>query len=145
MSDNMEQNTTETISYDDVINKLTEQIASMKVLITQVKQLKKEHNSKLTKKKEKVKKERDPNKPPPFSKPVEISDELFKFLDLTENISRTDITKMMYKYIKDEALQNQDHKRQFIIDENLSKLFKIDKGDSIEYFKLQTHMKQHYK
>lgn len=131
--------------FDAVINKLNESIATMKDLVNEVKALKKEQ-AKMEKSatKKKVKKERDPNKPLPFSKPVEISDELRSFLKQEGDISRTEVTQKMYAYIKEHSLQNQEQKRQFILDEPLAKLFKLKKGDPIEYFKLQTHMKQHY-
>lgn len=128
--------------YDSVINKLTESLTTIKAIILEVKTLKKESSK--SKKKKKQKKDVDPNKPPPFSKPVEISNELRTFLDEKGDISRTDVTKRMYAYIKENNLQNQEKKREFTIDEKLAKLFKLKKGDSIEYFKLQTHMKDHF-
>ena len=130
------------VQFDSVIERLTEQITSMKSLLSEVKTLKKEATKPV--KVKKVKKERDPNKPPPFTKPVEISPELRKFLKQEGDISRTSVTQKMYAYIKDKKLQNPEMKRQFIIDKPLAKLFKVDEKTSMEYFKLQTHMKQHY-
>ena len=128
--------------FDSVIERLSEQITSMKTLLAEVKILKKEATKPV--KAKKLKKERDPNKPPPFTKPVEISTELRKFLKQEGDISRTEVTQKMYSYIKDKKLQNPEMKRQFIIDKPLAKLFKVDEKTSMEYFKLQTHMKQHY-
>ena len=132
--------------FDAVIDKLNDSIMNMKNLVNEVKAMKKEHwkMEKASSSKKKVKKERDPNKPPPFTKPVDISDELRAFLNQEGDISRTEVTQKMYAYIKEKALQNQEQKRQFILDDPLAKLFKLKKGDSMEYFKLQTHMKQHY-
>ena len=109
-----------------------------------MKALKKEAIANDKKKTKKVKKEVDPNKPKPFTKPVEITEELRKFLDKEGDISRTEVTQKMYAYIKEKSLQNTEQKRQFILDEPLAELFKLKKGDSMEYFKLQTYMKQHY-
>ena len=133
---------TMTKNFDSVIERLTEQLSSMKTLLAEVKTLKKEATKPV--KIKKVKKERDPNKPPPFTKPVVISPELRKFLKQDGDISRTEVTQKMYAYIKDKNLQNPEMKRQFILDKALSKLFKVDEKTSMEYFKLQTHMKQHY-
>lgn len=130
-----------TEQYDSVLEKLQESMTTLKGLISDVKQLKKEA---LKAPKKKAKKEKDPNKPPPFSKPVEITPELRKFLGEKGDISRTDVTKRMYAYIKEKDLQNKEMKRQFILDDALAKLFKLKKNDSMEYFKLQTHMKQHF-
>jgi len=128
--------------FDSVIDRLNEQLNSIKGLLSEVKTLKKEATKPV--KVKKVKKERDPNKPPPFTKPVEISAELRKFLKQDGDISRTEVTQKMYAYIKDKNLQNPEMKRQFILDKAMSKLFKVDEKTSMEYFKLQTHMKQHY-
>ena len=128
--------------FDSVIDRLTDQISSMKTLLAEVKTLKKDALK--PKKLKKIKKERDPTKPLPFTKPVKISDELRKFLKVEGDISRTEVTQKMYAYIKDNKLQNPDMKRQFVIDKSLAKLFKVDEKTSMEYFKLQTHMKQHY-
>ena len=128
--------------FDSVIDRLTEQMTSMKTLLVEVKSLKKEAIKPV--KLKKVKKERDPNKPPPFTKPVEISPELRKFLKHEGDISRTAVTQKMYAYIKEKKLQNPEMKRQFVIDKPLAKLFTVDEKTSMEYFKLQTHMKQHY-
>jgi upstream activation factor subunit UAF30 len=125
--------------YDALIDKLNDSISLMKNMIVEVKSLKKE-----SLKSKKVKKEKDPNKPPPFTKPVDISDELRSFLDHKEDISRTEVTQKMYAYIKEKNLQNKDNKRQFVIDDSLAELLKLKKGELVEYFKLQTYMKQHY-
>ena len=133
---------TVTEQFDSFIDRLNEQMSSMKLLLAEVKVLKKEATKPV--KLKKVKKERDPNKPPPFTKPVEISSDLRKFLKQEGDISRTEVTQKMYAYIKDIKLQNPEMKRQFVLDKPLAKLFKVDEKTSMEYFKLQTHMKQHY-
>jgi len=130
--------------YDSLVERLGEQVTFLKSMMTDVKALKKEALASEKKKTKKIKKEVDPNKPKPFTKPVEITDELRKFLKQDGDISRTEVTQKMYAYIKEESLQNEEHKRQFILDTPLAKLFKLDKGTSMEYFKLQTYMKQHY-
>ena len=138
------EKTTMTEQFDNVLDKLNEHISVMKNLVNEVKNMKKDYTKFEKSSHKKVKKEKDPNKKPPFTKPVDISDELRSFLKQDGDISRTEVTQKMYAYIKEKALQNQEQKRQFIIDDALAKLFKLDKGVSMEYFKLQTHMKQHY-
>ena len=135
---------TMTEQYDTLLERLNEQVTALKSIMNDVKVLKKEALANEKKKTKKVKKEVDPNKPKPFTKPVEITDELRTFLDKEGDISRTEVTQKMYAYIKEKSLQNTEQKRQFILDEPLAKLFKLKKGDSMEYFKLQTYMKQHY-
>ena len=50
----------------------------------------------------------------------------------------------MSEYIKTKSLQNPDNKREFIVDEKMSKLLGVKKGTSIKYFGLQGHLKAHY-
>lgn len=131
--------TMDNLSIDD---KFDQVIATLKSLMNEVKELKKE--AKKSQKKKKIPKEVDPNKPVPFSQPVVISSELRDFLNVEGDISRTSVTKKIYEYIKVNNLQNQDAKKNFFLDNKLSKLFNLEKGSQVEYFRVQTHLKQHY-
>ena len=124
----------QTEKYDEIINKLNEQITNCKYLINEVKTLKKN-------KKQKSKPNIDSNRPKPFSKPVEITNDLRNFLNVEGEISRSEVSKLIYKYIKDKNLQNPDYKRQFKVDDSLSKLFNTDQDTCIEYLKVQTYLK----
>ena len=126
--------------FDIIISKINDQILYMKSLAIEIKNLKKE-TIKSTKKPKKI---RDPSKPPPFTKPVLISEALRSFINHTGDISRTDVTKKMYSYIKENNLQNPNQKRQFIVDKPLATLLEIDENTSMEYFKLQKFMSIHY-
>jgi len=130
--------------FDEVLGKLNMTIGTLKDMTSQIRALKKDFSKLEKNSKKRVKSEKDPNKPTPFSKPLKVSDELQKFLNIKEDISRTEVTKMMYSYIKGKNLQNQEKKREYILDKDLAKLFNLKEGDSMEYFKMQTHMKKHY-
>ena len=85
-------------------------------------------------------------KPSGFAKPGYISPELCNFLgkpDGTE-MARTDVTKYLTMYIKDNNLQNQKNKKEIICDKALEGLLQPDKDDIITYFNLQSYMKRHY-
>ena len=94
-----------------------------------------------------VKRVVDPNKPPSgFAKPGPISDELAKFLGLQkgEEIARTEVTKRITAYCKENNLRKQEDKRQINADTSLKKLLRLNKGDELTFFNLQKYMKVHY-
>mgnify|MGYP001218243182 CR=1 FL=1 len=95
----------------------------------------------------KVKKPRDPNAPPTgFQKPINVSDELRKFLGLAQGelIPRTKVTSAINDYCKEHNLQKQEDKRVLMPDATLSKLLRLKKGDELTFFNLQKHLKHHY-
>ena len=81
-----------------------------------------------------------------FNKPTPVPDAVAALFDIEEGtlLARTVVTKMIYKYIKDNDLQNPDDKRQIKPDKKLKKLFKLQKGDKIMFENFQTHMKKLY-
>ena len=81
-----------------------------------------------------------------FSKPGPISDELRTFLKLGKDdlIARTEVTKKITSYCKDNNLQNLDDKRIILPDKALQKLLRIKKSDELTYFNLQKYMKVHF-
>ena len=91
------------------------------------------------------------NKNNGFSKPVEITPELCKFLSLEPGtlIARTSVTKGITKYIKEHNLQGKDDKRVINVDASLKKLLSggikpLTKDVPLTYFNLQTYLKRHY-
>ena len=95
------------------------------------------------------KKQTDPSKkraPSGFAKPTYLSAELCQFLDVPflTQMARTDVTKLITKYVADHKLQNEKNKKQIIPDDKLKSLLKCNDDDEITYFNLQTYMKVHY-
>jgi hypothetical protein len=93
------------------------------------------------------KRERNPNlQPSGFARPGPITHELSAFLDMPkgEPVARTTVTKHMSSYIKEKELQNPDRKREIVLDDKLAKLFKMNVGNTIEYFEIQKLLKNHY-
>lgn len=86
-----------------------------------------------------------------FMKPVKISDELAKFIECTpeerEDINRTEITKRICKYIRENNLQRPDDRREIIPDETLKKLFALkdvpDEKDKLTYYSIQKKVQSH--
>jgi chromatin remodeling complex protein RSC6 len=97
--------------------------------------------------KTKVKRVRDPNAPPSgFRKPLKVSAELQKFLNLPDGelIARTEVTKAINVYCKAHNLQKEEDKRTINADAPLKKLLRLNKGDELTFFNLQKYLKHHY-
>jgi len=84
-----------------------------------------------------------------FEKPVSISPELAEFLGEAADvqISRTDVTKRINAYIKENELRNPDNKRIILPNEKLAKLLGTDQmspAPEITYFNLQSYTSKHF-
>jgi chromatin remodeling complex protein RSC6 len=91
----------------------------------------------------KVKTDRAPSG---FAKPCKVSKELCLFMNLSEGteIARTDVTRALVAYIKENKLQNQTNSKLISPDEKLKVLLGIEEGDELNYFNIQKHMNKHF-
>lgn len=74
-----------------------------------------------------------------FAVPVTVSEPLALFLgmDLTDEIPRTEVTKRLTAYIKENDLQIEGNRKNFTIDEALSQVFNIPQGTTTNWFEMQ--------
>ncbi len=81
-----------------------------------------------------------------FTKPTLIPKRVAEFLGLPEDsvIPRTNVTKQIYEYIKNNNLQDKEDKKKSISDEKLSKLFDVEIGNIIEFSTFQTLLSKVY-
>ena len=89
----------------------------------------------------------NPNASPSgFSKPGPVSDELSKFLKLGkgELIARTEVTKRINAYCKENGLQGKEDKRVLKPDKTLKTLLRLGPKDELTFFNLQKYMKVHF-
>jgi upstream activation factor subunit UAF30 len=84
--------------------------------------------------------------PSGFVKPTRISEELAKFLDkpITCEMARTEVTREINKYIRNNNLQDKENGRKINPDTKLSSLLKLKKTDELTYFNLQRYMSPHF-
>ena len=93
-----------------------------------------------------------PPPPPPeripsgFVKPTLISDELAMFLGkpVGTEMARTDVSRKINSYIKENGLQDTENGRKINPDEKLRKLLALSEEDELTYFNLQKYMKHHF-
>ena len=138
-------------------NTIYDSLAYQKMQITSTQQLVKELEKKVRKEiknLEKSKKKSDKPKvsraPSGFAKPVKISNELCQFLNKPEGseIARTDVTKALISYIKENGLQvaEEKSKDKIVPDEKLKKLLGIQETilEDLTFFNIQKYMNKHF-
>jgi chromatin remodeling complex protein RSC6 len=87
-----------------------------------------------------------PRKPSGFAKPTLLSKELCDFLSVPEDskLARTEVTRLLNKYVKDNNLQDPVDKRTIRPDGKLQKVLNISGDAQLTYFNLQSHIKHHF-
>lgn len=81
-----------------------------------------------------------------FAVPTKISKDLCKFMGVKEGtqLARTEVTKYIIQYIKDNELPDKTNKKIIKPNTKLKNLLKLDKGDEVTYFNLQKYMNKHF-
>lgn len=135
------------------------QINQLKSEVVELKALLKLHETevKVALKTKKARRKTDtPRKPSGFSAPSVVSDEMYAFLskfgvDKTQPIARTEVTKYIHRYIKENNLQNAEHKREINPDKTLQTLLGAPQEDSVSgngkcynFLRLQSYMSKHF-
>ena len=103
----------------------------------QIKQLKKE-----TKKN----KNKGNRKPSGFARPSKVTKELCEFMNKKEGteIARTEVTRALVKYIKNNKLENTSNSQLISPDNKLKYLLGIDDNQELTYFNIQKYMNKHF-
>jgi hypothetical protein len=78
--------------------------------------------------------------------PSRISDELAKFLNVPAGtlLARTQVSKLINEYIRNNNLQSVNDNRVINVDAKLRKLLNAKPTDEVTYFNLQRFMKPHF-
>ncbi len=84
--------------------------------------------------------------PSGFAKPTELSDELCNFLGEAKGtkLARTDVTRRLNLYIKENNLQDAKDKRMIHPDAKLLKVLSLKSGDVLTFFNLQSYIKHNF-
>jgi len=74
-----------------------------------------------------------------FAVPVTVSEPLALFLGmkLTDEIPRTEVTKRLTAYIKENDLQVEGNRKNFTVDQALSQIFNVPQGTTTNWFEMQ--------
>ena len=84
--------------------------------------------------------------PSGITKPTKVSDAMCEFMGRPKGdlIARTEVTKFITNYIKEQNLKDEEVKRHINPDTKLRSLLNIPQGDQLTYFNLQKYMTSHF-
>lgn len=104
------------------------------------------HMKTMSKKKKRVVGDKKDRVPSGFAKPTKMSQQLCQFLGKPEGteMARTEVTKYITKYVKENDLQNPENRREIKCDTKLKTLLNVDDSVPVTYFNLQKYMKVHF-
>ncbi len=131
---------------------LISQLTLMKTQITGIQQNIKQLEKSVKKqmkglKKEVVKTKNKGNRQPSgFAKPSKVTKELCEFMNKEEGteIARTDVTRALVSYIKENKLENTTNSKIISPDNKLKILLGLDDDQELTYFNIQKYMNKHF-
>ena len=132
---------------------IVDSISTIKQMLTALNQQIKQVDKAVAKKMKKLERENKKAKnkgnrqPSGFANPTKISKELCEFMDKPTDtkMARTDVTKYIIRYIKENNLQDPKNAKVIQPNKKLTTLLKIDsKSEVLTYFNIQRHMNKHF-
>jgi len=140
------------IKLEETIEQLSQQLKlqqkTTEQMLKQMKYIEKTSHRLIEKEKKQHEKSVTPSIKKGFTRPVQISDVLAKFMNMPigTHVSRTDATKFVMQYIKEKALENPSNRRQIWPDDALWGILgeMARKEEAITHFNLQKYMSVHF-
>jgi chromatin remodeling complex protein RSC6 len=131
---------------------LVSQLTNMKTQITGIQQNIKQLEKNVKKhmkglKKEVIKTKNKGNRQPSgFAKPSKVTKELCEFMNKAEGseIARTEVTRALVAYIKENKLENTSNSKIISPDDKLKVLLGLDDSQELTYFNIQKYMNKHF-
>ena len=135
--------------YNSMLNEVSEAYNTVRTVRSNLKMLERHHKRevKLSRKNRRSHNaNKGQKKPSGFNKPSLVPDSIVSLLNLESGVElpRTQVTKLIYGYIKEHNLQVPEDKRTINPDKALRKLFSLNKTDQISFYNIQTHIKKLY-
>lgn len=151
----MTKETEATEPHEELFNQfehLVSQLSTWKNQITSLQQNIKQLEKSVKKQMKGLKKEATKTKakgnraPSGFAKPSKVTKELCEFMNKSEGteIARTEVTRALVAYIKENKLENQNNLKIISPDEKLKELLGIEDGQELNYFNIQKYMNKHF-
>ena len=147
---NSEQSVNEEIhaQFMEVVQTLSTFKSTISLMSSQIKVLEKNvrKNIKKLEKESKKNKNKGNRKASGFAVPTKISKDLCNFMGVKEGtqLARTEVTKYIIQYIKDNDLPDKSNKKIIKPNKKLKSLLKLEKNDEVTYFNLQKYMNKHF-
>jgi chromatin remodeling complex protein RSC6 len=136
------------IQFDDIIESLIDFKSEINVVQQKIRALEKNVKRQVKSlKKEVTKSKKKGNKQPSgFAKPSKVTKELCEFMNKEEGseIARTEVTRAIVSYVKENKLENIENGQIILPDLKLKTLLDIDETHQLTYFNIQKYMNKHF-
>jgi upstream activation factor subunit UAF30 len=134
--------------FDDIINQLTSVKSQISLVQQNIKNFEKCVKKQMKGlKKEAVKSKNKGNRQPSgFAKPTKVTKELCEFMNKEDGseIARTEVTRALVSYIKQNNLENKSNSKIISPDDKLKILLGLDDNAELTYFNIQKYMNKHF-
>ena len=134
--------------FEDVISGLNMVKGHITSLQNTIRQLEKDVKKQMKGlKKEAIKSKNKGNRSPSgFAKPSKVTKELCDFMNRSEGseIARTEVTKALVSYIKENKLENEANRKIIMPDNKLKFLLGLEDGQELTFFNIQKYMNKHF-
>ena len=134
--------------FEDVISSLNIVKGHITSLQNTIRQLEKDVKKQMKGlKKEAIKSKNKGNRSPSgFAKPSKVTKELCEFMNRSEGseIARTEVTKALVSYIKENKLENELNRKIIMPDNKLKFLLGLEDGQELTFFNIQKYMNKHF-
>jgi len=136
------------VQFEEITDGLTKVKSQINNLQQHLKNLEKniKKQMKCLKKNVLKKKNKVNRKPSGFAKPSKVTKELCDFMNKNDGteIARTDVTKALVAYIKENKLENEKNSKIIKPDDKLKYLLGINDEEVLTYFTIQKYMNKHF-
>ena len=134
--------------FNGIINSMNNLKSQISILQQNIKKIEKNVRKQMKGLNKKVTKNNNKGnrKPSGFAKPSKVTKELCEFMNKSEGteIARTEVTKALVVYIKENKLENDANNRIISPDNKLKFLLGIEEGQELTYFNIQKFMNKHF-
>ena len=134
--------------FEDVVSALNMVKGHITSIQNSIRQLEKDVKKQMKGlKKEAIKSKNKGNRSPSgFAKPSKVTKELCEFMNRSEGseIARTEVTKALVSYIKENKLENEANRKIIMPDNKLKFLLGLEDGQELTFFNIQKYMNKHF-
>jgi chromatin remodeling complex protein RSC6 len=136
------------VQFEQLVSQLTVMKTQITVIQQNIKHLEKSVRKQMKGLKKEVTKTKNKGnrQPSGFAKPSKVTKELCEFMNKAEGteIARTEVTRALVAYIKENKLENTKNSKIINPDNKLKNLLGIEEGQELNYFTIQKFMNKHF-
>ena len=136
------------IQFEQLVTQLNQMKSQITVMQQNIKQLEKGVKKQMKGLKKEITKSKNKGnrQPSGFAKPGKVTKELCEFMNKAEGseIARTEVTRALVAYIKENKLENTINSKIISPDEKLKDLLGLNDSQELTYFNIQKYMNKHF-